>query len=389
MPRAVSTEQLETTGKREHIVVLDGLRGMAIILVLMVHSIPQVSGDGLGFTALNSTVHCGVFGVDLFFVLSGFLITGVLVDSKGSQRYFRTFYIRRFLRLFPVYYGFLLTMMFLLPAFDRVAHLHLPHYEGSWWWYLLYFSNWKTDHDLDPSLGHFWSLALEEQFYLFWPVTVYLLSRRALVWWCGFLVVCAVTLRLMLVLTVDIYARTPYRLDSLAIGALFALAIRDQLWRDRLLRSSRILGPAALLVFLLSVLQNWRYPWNPLSAFFAAVWFGILVFQGAADDFGPFYSRLLRRPLLVRYGRYSYCIYVIQLVFLDQGLRLSHSIRLRFLHFSGVVATAMIMVAANVIIYWIARASWRYYEKPILGLKNRFAPVSSRPDLTRAPVLAR
>jgi peptidoglycan/LPS O-acetylase OafA/YrhL len=361
--------------KREHVPVLDGLRGVAILLVLMIHSVPAIAGHGLAPAVINSLIHSGGFGVDLFFVLSGFLITGILLDSRESPGYFRTFYIRRVLRLFPVYYGFLAVMFFVVPAIHRLAHLNLPEYRGDWRWYLLYFSNWKLNHEWDTSLGHFWSLALEEQFYLVWPVTVYLLPRRALAWWCGILVVIAVGMRLTLAgHGIDLYAITPSRMDPLALGALMALAVRDDVWRGRLLRYRRMLGVLTLAGFLISVLQNWRYPWNPLSAFFAAAWFSVLVFQGAVNDCGPVYNRL-NGPLLRKYGKYSYCIYVVHLVFIDHALALSHYLRWRWPHFRGIIATAVVIVATNVIIYWVARTSWRYFESPILRLKDRWAPV--------------
>jgi hypothetical protein len=84
----------------------------------------------------------------------------------------------------------------------------------------------------------------------------------------------------------------------------------------------------------------------------------------------------------------KYPPYVIHLLVLDQGLWFSHSIRLDLLHLPGAAATAVIMAAANVVVYWIARASWKYYEKPILRLKDRLAPVSPELDHNRAPLLA-
>ena len=368
----VAPERLHKPG---HIPVLDGLRGVAILLVLMVHSVPHLEGTSTAIALLNSLFHCGVFGVDLFFVLSGFLITGILLDSQGSPHYFRSFYIRRVLRLFPVYYGFLIVMIFVVPAIHQVAQLHVPEYHGSWWWYILYFSNWKMNHDADASLGHFWSLALEEQFYFFWPLTVYLLPRRALAWWCGVLCAIAVGMRHTLVgKGIDLYAITPSRMDALVIGALMALAIRDTIWRERLIRYRKILGLLTLAGFVGFVQWNWRFPWNPWSAFFAAAWFGVLVFQGATHDYGPLYG-ILNRPLLRNYGKYSYCIYVIHLVFLDHVKWLSGSLMSNRMPIAGLLLIVLVILAANVVIYWVARTSWQYYEAPILRLKDRLAPV--------------
>lgn len=365
----------ERVSKRVYLPALDGLRGIAILLVLMVHSVPHIQGNSTAVAALNSFFHSGIFGVDLFFVLSGFLITGILLDTKESPHYFRSFYIRRILRLFPVYYGFLVVLTVIVPAIHRLAGMNLPEYHGNWWWYLLYFSNWKLNHEADPSLGHFWSLALEEQFYFIWPLTVYLLPRRVLVWWCCLLGAIAVGMRWTLVgKGIDLYAITPSRLDALVIGALLAIAVRNSVWRDRIYRYRKPLTLVTLAGFLIFVLQNWRFPWNPLSAFFAATWFGMLVFRGATQEHGALYS-LLNRPLLRNYGKYSYCIYVVHLVFLNHALWLSGFLRNQLPGASGIVAVSLVIASANVIVYWVARASWRYYEAPILRLKERLAPV--------------
>ena len=356
----------------------DTLRGIAVLGVMCLHAFfwqyASYSFGQWGRLILNLT-RPGWIGVNLFFVLSGFLITGILLDSQGSPHYFRSFYIRRVLRLFPVYYGFLIVMIFVVPAIHQVAQLHVPEYHGSWWWYILYFSNWKMNHDADASLGHFWSLALEEQFYFFWPLTVYLLPRRALAWWCGVLCAIAVGMRHTLVgKGIDLYAITPSRMDALVIGALMALAIRDTIWRERLIRYRKILGLLTLAGFVGFVQWNWRFPWNPWSAFFAAAWFGVLVFQGATHDYGPIYG-ILNRPLLRNYGKYSYCIYVIHLVFLDHVKWLSGSLMSNRMPIAGLLLIVLVILAANVVIYWVARTSWQYYEAPILRLKDRLAPV--------------
>jgi peptidoglycan/LPS O-acetylase OafA/YrhL len=374
MATALAQPVVEHVSKRVHLPALDGLRGIAILLVLMVHSVPDIHGNSTAVAALNSFFHSGVFGVDLFFVLSGFLITGILLDSKDSPHYFRSFYIRRILRLFPVYYGFLVVLIVIVPAIHHLAGLNLPEYHGNWWWYLLYFSNWKLNHEADTSLGQFWSLALEEQFYLIWPVTVYLLPRRVLVWWCCLLGAIAVAMRWTLVgKGIDLYAITPSRLDTLVIGALLAIAVRDSIWRDRIYRYRKPLTLVTVAAFLVFVLQNWRFPWNPLSAFFAAALFGMLVFRGATDKQSVLY-RMLNRPLLRNYGKYSYCIYVVHLVFLEHAKWLSGFLRNQLPRASGMFAESLVIVAANVIVYWVARASWRYYEGPILRLKDRLAP---------------
>jgi peptidoglycan/LPS O-acetylase OafA/YrhL len=175
----------------KYVPALDGIRGLAILAVLVTHSVPRLPATGLGYWC-NQLIELGTFGVDLFFVLSGFLITGILLDSKDAPNYFRNFYARRFLRLFPVYYLYLIFIALLLPAIHRAIHTHMPDFGGNWWWFLLYSCNLKPDHAAnDAYLGHFWSLAVEEQFYLVWPAVVLLLSRRRLTYFC----ICAIALR--------------------------------------------------------------------------------------------------------------------------------------------------------------------------------------------------
>ena len=364
--------------RRAHIPALDGLRGIAILAVLMVHSVPTVPGSGTLIAALNSFFAAGVYGVDLFFVLSGFLITGILLDSKDSPSFFKHFYIRRFLRLFPVYYGFLVVLVTIVPILHhwaRSAGLDFKgelDYHGNWWWYILYVCNWKPYHGRDPGLGHFWSLAVEEQFYLTWPLLVYQFSRRGLAWCCCGLCVASVTLRCLLWgSSWDVYSITITRLDALAVGALLALAARDLRWSDLLHRHWNLLAGVALSGFTFCVLRNWRHVWNPLSAFWAAALFGIVVFRGATVTHGRF-QRLLRLPILQGYGKYSYCIYVVHWLIIDHTLRVAGHYSHSLSPLPTVLLIAACLVAANAIIYWAAKLSWSFYEAPILAFKDRF-----------------
>ncbi len=165
----------------------------------------------------------GVFGVDLFFVLSGFLITGILLDAEGSPAYFRTFYSRRIFRLLPLYYIYLIFLAFFLPAIHHLTRSSMTDYAGSWWWYIAYFCNWKPDHAAsDPYLGHFWSLAVEEQFYMIWPLIVAFTPRRYLARICVALIAFSLGLRCIWSLQrVDwntIYRLTITRFDPLNAG---------------------------------------------------------------------------------------------------------------------------------------------------------------------------
>jgi len=153
--------------KEKHVPVLDGIRGLAILLVLIHHfAIAGVTlPDSFPGRVAQGLTQSAWIGVDLFFVLSGFLITGILYDTRESLNYFRAFYARRFLRIFPLYYGFLFVVM----AFTRPLQID---WGGRQFLYLTYLDNALIvkhvfSQPLSPffNLNYLWSLAVEEQFY--------------------------------------------------------------------------------------------------------------------------------------------------------------------------------------------------------------------------------
>ncbi len=181
-----------------HVPVLDGLRGLAILLVLLHHFANVYAPSAWTRNAWHRVVGSGWCGVDLFFVLSGFLITGILHDARRGPGYFRNFYMRRVLRIFPLYYGVLAALFLAYPllagSHQRFAALaeHQP-----WLW--LYAQNFKVilSGDWVPcGMNHFWSLAVEEQFYLFWPFVVFACRRRTLLHVSVALVVLALAVRI-------------------------------------------------------------------------------------------------------------------------------------------------------------------------------------------------
>ncbi|MEN1682052.1 MAG: acyltransferase, partial [Planctomycetota bacterium] len=194
-----------------HVPALDGVRGVAVLLVVVYHAAYLASPTGVAevvFATVRDALWCGV---DLFFVLSGFLITRILLATVGSPRYFRSFYLRRTVRIFPLYYGVLLLLFVGLPAAAWLAGGPLQSvvdgetYQSLWsrqawlWAYVQNFLQSSGPSQL-PGLGHFWSLAIEEQFYLAWPAAVWLVGRgeggwRRVAWLCGAIVIAAPALR--------------------------------------------------------------------------------------------------------------------------------------------------------------------------------------------------
>jgi peptidoglycan/LPS O-acetylase OafA/YrhL len=366
-----------------YISALDGIRGLAILAVLLTHCAPRFPNEGWGYF-YDQVVEAGSFGVDLFFVLSAFLITGILLDSKCDPGYFRNFYARRFLRLFPVYYLYLAFVALLLPALHHALHTHMPDYHGNWWWYLLYACNLKRDHGVnDPYLGHFWSLAVEEHFYLVWPSLVLLFSRRRLVYCCFCAIALAVGLRVFLSwYDADwntIYRVTPMRLDALALGALGAIMFRSEQWRGRGpdVAWKAVLAGSALFLSCLFWGRSVSWSAAPIQTFggfFLAIAFAGLIYLAASTHSDL--TRILSTRWLRMFGKYSYTIYVIHVLIayhVSWGMAALAKRTGMWLYGAEIIGS-VIDVALS---YGIAALSWKYYEKPILQLKKRFGGPSA------------
>src|SRR5216683_2343743 len=314
----MKSEQVKVVRLDKYIPQFDGLRAIAILGVLFAHTEYLQSVPHLGF------VKYGRAGVDLFFVLSGFLITGILLDAKGSSHYFRNFYVRRVLRIFPLYYGFLFAFFILAPALrPPTPGGPFEAWRASQGWYWSYLSNYQL---LFPQwarpypLSHFWTLAVEEQFYLFWPAVVLFTSRKGLLRVCLFCIAGSFLFRSWLNwagLDPGLgYRLTPARLDTLAIGAALAVIVRDQNMWARVRSNARYVIPAAIVaLFFLSIrtrglaqssieMETVGYP---LIALFSAA---LIV---VAIDPTSRHTRLSRffqtRPMRVL-GKYSYALYV-------------------------------------------------------------------------------
>ena len=241
---------------------LDGVRGLAILVVL-VHNAAWIaeSGEHLLFKLVVALASTGWIGVQLFFVLSGFLITGILLDSKGKREFFRSFYIRRALRILPPYF-FVVGLMVVLaatiswsPEWSRAVLAH----QWSYWFYV---SNWIQPFNLGiPGFSHLWSLAVEEQFYLLWPLVAWLLPRHRFRTACVGLIVVTPLIRLGLRLVglpeATAYMFTVARWDALAAGALVAVLVRESSGRAWLERWRGTIGLTAGACTLL--LAGWLH----------------------------------------------------------------------------------------------------------------------------------
>lgn len=301
---------------RHHLQSLDGIRGLAILMVFFFHYYPRSTRNPI---ALFSGL--GWLGVDLFFTLSGFLITGILIDTVSQPKFFKNFYIRRGLRILPVY--LVMTVVVLLVSWFRGA-------PPTWWAipYFFYGSNIILNLHLPIGLlqgldvGHLWSLALEEQFYLLWPLVVFLLrSHRRVFWGCIAGSVFAILLRLVLILPavahpfpVIAYYQLPTRLDTLLLGGLLATIARGnrgvEFMKPMYLRLGMAAGAVCLVLCVLKAHTSyWNSPSMILFGYFAAaVLFFCLIalsllpstWTHRVGSYAPFRSL----------GRYSYGLYL-------------------------------------------------------------------------------
>ena len=375
-----------------YVPALDGLRAIAVLMVLLAHFKEGTSHS------IWQVLHQGGFGVYLFFVLSGFLITRILLSEKNQPAYFRNFYARRTLRIFPLYYGVLaLQFWVLLPIFPTPHILADAHYQGWLWGYgyniltaikghFFFTSDWMV-------MGHFWSLAIEEQFYLFWPLLVLALCRETL------LKLCVGIVALTPILRVAFYAAganqywvtmfTMCQMDSLALGAMLAClessgrlnAVVPMAWRV-------VLGVGAILVIC-----SFFYPRSPettLPLIFyhgaVALFFGAIVALAVCGVFRWLDHRVLREV-----GQKSYGMYVFHIPLLVLAIRYIH-LPSRLQQWTWPYLADMIFFFFMIIItYLVAFISYNAYEKHFLRLKRFFYPDQSRklktPDIHSAVVV--
>ncbi len=378
------------------VLVLDGVRGLAIALVMGVHFLGDATPASTLERVLVWTGNQGIVGVDLFFVLSGFLITGILYDARASPNYYGDFYMRRLLRIFPLYYG-VLAVLFLgwplvrpLPNGLRDSAAH-----QAWLW--LYGTNiyqtlrgsWAF-----PYLSHFWSLAIEEHFYLLWPLVVRLCPRPALLRICVGAMLFSFGLRAVLgaagATPMAAYVLTPCRLDALCGGAMLALLSRAPGGMDALAQPARrLLGLAGIG---LACAVGWhiatpRLEWLSLSVRGScfALCFTALIAVVLTSRAGPL-RKLFESRTLCLLGKYSYGLYVFHGILsygfgeLQLQQRLTAGVHW---HLGGFLLQAAVGAAASIA---VAMVSYELFEKRFLSLKRYFEP-PSKPAPANAPAL--
>ncbi len=357
----MTDERTATPGELSRIPQLDGVRGIAALMVMVFHFIGHHGEPPF----VRQAAVLGQTGVDLFFVLSGFLITRILIAEREADNYFPTFYARRVLRIFPLYYLSLVIYLWVVPAvFGRDA----PWSEGSAFWVWAYLKNVPiTFTVLQPSAGPglFWSLAVEEHFYLAWPLLVYASSRRTFLYVILVTIGGAAVLRYFFIEAgIKAFYFTLTRMDALAFGALLVYAtFLPAAAQAALGRAFRVAVPlvAMALVALSLAYSGDRNPWiqvvklSLFPAFYSAV-LGWLMFDSRALPAVRFLSgRGLVAMGAIAYGLYVFhplCYWLVGKLVDPASFWLD-----AFLCFGLTALTAAL--------------SYRYFERPILRL-NRF-----------------
>lgn len=371
--------QISQGMSRPHISALDGLRGLAILLVIP-HNADILEGTlSLPVELVSHAIYAGWIGVQLFFVLSGYLITSNLLDMRNATNYYRSFFARRVLRIFPLYYLVLLIAFVALPDMG-VAPAALQETSDHQLWLWVFLSNWTQPQGASVvGFTHFWSLAVEEQFYLLWPFVVRLVAPKRLFHICVGLVTTAIIARTAMRWSganpEAVYTYTICRMDALAIGAAAAVLLRTARARDVMLqRESQVLWISFGLLLGGALISKLYAALNLADqiigyTLLAGGFVGLLALcvQPKVHR-AAWLVRILQARPLIACGRYSYAMYVVHLPLhvyvakpLLESLGIAATPAVAFAYAAAVAATS----------FAIGMLSYHAFEKHFLRLKTK------------------
>lgn len=356
---------MTSAGEKIYYPGLDALRGIAILSVLLYHYF--------------SFFRVGWMGVDLFFVLSGFLITNILIRAKKSNHYFRNFFARRILRIFPLYFSVLIIFFLAAPLFftQKDPNSTYNYYIENQFWFWAFFENWLfifKGRPPEPYLIHFWSLAVEEQFYLVWPLLIYSIKELT-------------TLRkiLLAILFVALLLRcifwyipttmhqfnyygTLTRIDTLSAGALLAVLINkgktiSKIWISIFFAAFGILCVASWMFYknfdhYNGAFATWGY--TAIALFFMG-----LCYIAVNEKLW-----IAQWTFLKFAGRISFGLYVFHLpVFMVLSSVLNPYFQV---HFSNDLAQVLVAFVSLAVTFMVSYFSYKWFELPILKMKSKF-----------------
>ncbi len=356
---------------------LDTLRGVAVLLVLFFHAFHLSAYHATALPWANwifAATSMGWAGVNLFFVLSGFLITGILLDTRFEPGYYRRFYTRRALRILPAYYAILIFL-------GIMTRTGLVDRQASWSFLglsFVYLANVTELFGVHSQYTVLWSLAVEEHFYLAWPAVVRRFSRRALVWTLVAIILLCPALRVFCYLRQCNYGAgyTWLVADGLACGALLAIVARGRV------NTPRKMGRLSIaLILAASVLFAAGWPWGiylsrtlaggalrltGLNILFAGVLAGALALGSSH------FARLVDIPVLRFFGQISYGLYLVHMLVFDAVDHFSNKLfRGLFLDHSSLLPLATRIVIGSSLSIAIAFLSRWYFEEHFLRFQDQ------------------
>ena len=362
---------------------LDGIRALAVTLVFADHFGGGSHGGGM-LRIINVARQRGWVGVDLFFVLSGFLITGILYDTRSDSHYFRRFFARRSVRIFPVFYLVAAVLLLLTPIFRYQWHwlqLTFLIYMGNFFGnanFGLYTITSATHPSATATIGHFWSLCVEEQFYLLWPVAVWFIrDRLRLLWTALGISLLALALRVAMLTHFSpdfsetwIVRTLPFRMDTLLIGAILAIVLRGP-EADKWQRSGKWIFLAATAAVLAIFAESPAYdsPWLlSIGLTFTALASAGLICVTLRPASAAF-QLFCFKPFRIL-GKYSYGFYIYHLLFRFAWIHLLTvaGARLHSIALAGMVE----LTAAFVTTFAVSKLSYDLFEVKFLRLKRHF-----------------
>ena len=368
---------------QKHIPSLDGIRGLAILLVIFHHLRFLFEPVHRSQRILLKLADGGWSGVEIFFVLSGFLITGILLDTSNSTNYFLVFYARRVLRIFPLYF-FYLAIVFVGLSWWQRQHLGISPWAGtSIWPYLLYVENLKHPTMFnDLFLGHLWSLAVEEQFYTIWPLFVAVMPRRLLGWSTLIISSVAIAYRFHyagngILSSFQLNTSTLASLDSLAIGALAAILIRSRRMKPYLPKIISVVGSISFVAIVLVCYREGSaflyfklvHVWGVLALSLGSA---CLILYCAMSEQALFVRLLSWQPLRT-IGKVSYGLYVWHPLVIALVLPMTPKLQPGLAPWAQTLIKLAVMGFLTLVAYCLASLSWFALEKPVLKLKKFFS----------------
>ena len=368
---SLQNSQLSTqiTG-RPHYPAVDGLRGLAIVTVVIYHN----------FGFINKYLFFGWLSVDLFFVISGFLITDILLGAAGGKNFLRNFYYRRVLRIFPLYYLSLVLFLIVLPKLPIESGI--KYYTDNQVWIWSYLQNWL--YIFRPpvntnTLNHLWSLAVEEQFYLLWPLAILIIKKpKHLLIFIALVLVATIGLRLWIWMHhlsgfayYNLYTFT--RIDGICIGCMVALILKINPGFLKKYTAGIVLFFAIMnfAFFFINRYYHFSFPYLALVGYTTfAMLLGLLLNQAVTAE-NKLINFIFNIPILHFFSKISYGFYVFHwpvYLLLSPYLTLwgSKFLTGAFLEFSVSLITTLLAIGIS----WL---SFNYYEKYFLKLKNKFA----------------